>query len=160
MNKRLRMIRKKMALNQEAFGDKINLSRSHIASLENGSRNLTDRIISDICREFNVNEDWLRYGQGEMFIQPDEFSLDEYAKKSNLSELELDIVKGYMDLDDDVRKNILSHFKSIFDKHSEVAVTKEEDYIESELENYRLELEAESKGETSSASENLKEKSN
>ncbi len=160
MNKRLKELRTKLALSQEEFGDRIGIkSRAHISLLENGTRNITDRVINDIVREFSVNEDWLRYGKGEMFIQPDEFSLDEYAEKSHLSELELDIIKGYMDLDSNVRKNILSHFKSIFDKHSEVAVTKE-DMIENELENYRLELKAELKGATSSVSEELEEKSN
>lgn len=159
MEKRLALLRKELGITQQEMGTKLGVTRAAISRLESGDRNLTKQMIKLLCSEFSVNEDWLRYGQGEMFIQPDEFSLDEYAKKSNLSELELDIVKGYMDLDDDVRKNILSHFKSIFDKHSEVAVTKE-DMIKNELKSYRLELEAESKGETSSASENLKEKSN
>ena len=156
MNERFRMIRKKVGLSQEVFGEQINLSRSHIASLENGSRNLTDRIISDVCREFHVNENWLRDGQAPMFVQPDEFSLDEYAKNNNLTGLELDIIKGYMDLDSDIRKEIISHFKSIFDKHSEIAVTKE-DLIDEEVESYRLELEAELKGATSSVSEDIKD---
>lgn len=47
---------------------------------------ITDRILYDICREFNVNEFWLRTGEGEMFIQPETFSLDEYAKKKATSQ--------------------------------------------------------------------------
>ncbi|EPR10259.1 helix-turn-helix domain-containing protein [Ruminiclostridium papyrosolvens] len=71
MNERLKIIRQELGLSQESFGNSINLSRSHIASLENGLRELTDRTISDICRIYNVNENWLRTGKDKMFIQLD-----------------------------------------------------------------------------------------
>lgn len=161
INERIRLLRKEyLNLTQEQFASEIKISRSNLGSIEVGRINVTDRVIEDICSQFSVNEDWLRYGKGEMFVQPDEFSLDEYAKKNNLTELELDIIKGYMDLDSGIRKEIMSHFKTIFNKHSEISVTKEEDHIESELEKYRLELEAELKGATSLASDDIGEKSN
>lgn len=57
-------------MSQKEFGKKIGIeSRAHISSLESGNRNITDRIINDICREFNVSEDWLRYGKGDMYEQ-------------------------------------------------------------------------------------------
>lgn len=71
MNERLKTIRQELNLSQDNFGKRLNLSRSHIASLENGLRELTDRTISDICRVYDVNENWLRTGEGEMFIQLD-----------------------------------------------------------------------------------------
>lgn len=75
MNERLRELRIELHLSQEDFGSRIGIkSRAHISALENGTRNITDRIIFDICREFNVNEGWLRYGEGEIF---DELSDDE-----------------------------------------------------------------------------------
>lgn len=139
------------------MGDKIKLSQTHISSLENGARDATDRIISDICREFNVNEQWLRTGEGEMFIKPETFSLDEYAQKSQLSELELDIIKSYMDLNKDVRQAILKTAQQLFAKHSEITSTVEETNdeidIDAELERYRQELEAEKKARMSLASQ-------
>lgn len=66
MNERLKLIRIESGLSQEDFGKKIGIeSRAHISMLENGKRTLTDRIINDICREFGVNELWLRTGTGE-----------------------------------------------------------------------------------------------
>ena len=62
-------------LSQEEFGSKINIkSRGHISALENGTKDLTERMIKDIVREFNVNEEWLRTGEGEMFrtLTPDQ----------------------------------------------------------------------------------------
>ena len=76
MNKRLKQIRNNLGLSQEEFGKKIGIeSRAHISSLENGTRNITDRIIKDTCREFGINEKWLRTGDGDMYYTPD----DRYA---------------------------------------------------------------------------------
>lgn len=158
MNERLKELRNSLGLSQEEFGERVGIkSRAHISLLENGTRNLTDRVMSDICREFSVNEEWLRSGQGDMFVQPSEFSLNEYAEKNNLSELELDLIRAYMDLDVDSRQKILSSMKSIFDKHSEIAASVDNsvDDIEEELESYRLELEAEKKGRILSVSEDI-----
>lgn len=54
-------------MTQDEFASKLNLSRSFINQIEVGAKNPSDRTILDICREFNVNENWLRYGEGEMF---------------------------------------------------------------------------------------------
>lgn len=70
MNERVKKIRLSENLNQSEFADKINISRSHLSLIENGVRSVTDRVISDICREFNINENWLRSGEGEMIAHP------------------------------------------------------------------------------------------
>lgn len=76
MDKRLKQIRNNLGLSQEEFGKKIGIeSRAHISSLENGNRNITDRIIKDTCREFGINEKWLRTGEGDMYYTTD----DRYA---------------------------------------------------------------------------------
>lgn len=70
MNERLKAIRlhEDIDLSQSEFGSRIGIqSRAHISALESGTRKITDRIISDVCREFNVNETWLRTGKGPMF---------------------------------------------------------------------------------------------
>ena len=65
INERLKLLRSSLNLSQEAFGEKIGIrSRAHISALEGGRRALTDRIINDVCREFYVNEEWLRNGIG------------------------------------------------------------------------------------------------
>ncbi len=68
MNERLKKLRKVLGLTQQEFADKLRVSRSNIATYEVGKNNPTDAVINLICREFNVNEDWLRTGTGEMFI--------------------------------------------------------------------------------------------
>lgn len=69
MNDRIALVRKATGLTQEKFGERLGLSRNFMWMIENGTRIPSDRTIGDICREFNVNETWLRTGEGEMFIQ-------------------------------------------------------------------------------------------
>lgn len=67
MEERLIKLRKYLGLNQKEFAEPLNVSHAAVSSYEKGIRSLTDRTISDICRVYNVNETWLRTGNGEMF---------------------------------------------------------------------------------------------
>lgn len=67
MNNRLKEARLKLKLSQKRFGRLIFLSQDQISLLENGKRNLTNRTINAICTKFNISEDWLRNGTGNMF---------------------------------------------------------------------------------------------
>ncbi len=69
MNERIRQLRKELDLTMERFGKKLGVTRTAISNIESGNRNLTEQMIKSVCREFNVNEEWLRTGQGEMFKQ-------------------------------------------------------------------------------------------
>lgn len=68
MKNRIKEIRKKNGLSQQAFADRMGISRNYVSiiEMENGGKEPGDRLISDICREFKVNENWLRYGEGNM----------------------------------------------------------------------------------------------
>lgn len=64
---RIKQIRKKEGLTQTQFGERIGVKGNTITNYETGLRTPTDAVLKSICREFNVNEDWLRTGEGEMF---------------------------------------------------------------------------------------------
>lgn len=66
MKDRIKQVRAEAKLTQADFAERIGLSRNYIAQVEMGIRDLSDRAIRDICREFNINEEWLRTGAGEM----------------------------------------------------------------------------------------------
>lgn len=69
MNTRIKYLRKDvLKMTQDDFSSRIGLSRNFIAQIETGAKTPSDRTVNDICREFNVNEEWLRTGKGEMFI--------------------------------------------------------------------------------------------
>ena len=71
-NERVREIRKAKGLTMRQFGEKIGVVGSTISDIENGRRSLNRQNLLAICREFNVNEDWLRTGEGSMFVELDE----------------------------------------------------------------------------------------
>ena len=62
MNTRIKQIRQEQGLTQSQFAEKIGLSRNYVAMVEIGQREPSDRTISDICRIFDIQEDWLRHG--------------------------------------------------------------------------------------------------
>lgn len=80
MNERLKALRSALGITLEEFGKKVGITRSAVGRLEKGERNLTDQMIISICREFDVREEWLRAGKGEMFEQlTDQQKIMKYA---------------------------------------------------------------------------------
>ncbi len=69
MKDRIKQIRKELGLTQQALADKLSVQRNTIAMYEMGRTTPSDAVIRSICRELNVNEEWLRTGSGEMLIQ-------------------------------------------------------------------------------------------
>lgn len=69
MKDRIKKIRKELDLTQQKFAEKIGVKQNTVAQYEMGRNIPIDSVISLICREFNVNEQWLRDGAGEMFIE-------------------------------------------------------------------------------------------
>ena len=67
MNQRIALARKEKRVKQEELAEKCGLTKNFISLIETGKREPSDRTIKDICRTLNVNEDWLRTGEGEMF---------------------------------------------------------------------------------------------
>lgn len=67
MNERIKQLRKSLHLNQSDFGARVGVKGNTIGNYELELRNPSDAVIFSICREFNVNEEWLRNGTGEMF---------------------------------------------------------------------------------------------
>ena len=67
MKDRLKKLRKELDLTQQAFADKIGMKQNTIAQYEMGRTTPSDAIIFSICREFGVDDNWLRTGEGEMF---------------------------------------------------------------------------------------------
>lgn len=68
MNERIKELRKTLGLTQEKFANRIGIKRNTLANYEIGRNEPIDAVISLICKEYRVNENWLRTGEGEMFI--------------------------------------------------------------------------------------------
>lgn len=111
MNDRVKQIRQALGLSGDQFAKPLGVQRNAISRIETGKNGLSEQMLLAICREYNVNEQWLRTGEGEMFMSMDELSLDELAARENLDSFEKNILKAYLSLDKDVRKEVLDHFK-------------------------------------------------
>lgn len=103
MNERIKALRTALGISQDAFAEKLTLSRNYVWMVEKGERNLSERSILDICRIYNVSEEWLRTGAGEMFKPKDRESeiADIVAEmfKSEGEDFRLQLVKLLYEMD-------------------------------------------------------------
>lgn len=86
---RIDTVIKKLGMKKVHFAEKLKIDQSYVTQLTNGRRTPSERLISDICREFRVNEVWLRTGGGEIFIQVD--------RSQEISDFVGDILEGEKD---------------------------------------------------------------
>lgn len=110
MNERIKELRKEyLKLTMEKFGERLGVGKTAISNIENGNRNVTEQMFKSICREFNVNEDWLRDGTGKPFVVPK----DETAAiitdilidpDDEVYRMILNIAKIYQQLNQDAKK--------------------------------------------------------
>lgn len=160
INERVNYLRKhEFDMTMEDFGQRIQMTKGAISYMEKGNRVVSERTIKIICAEFNVNEHWLRTGEGEMFIEMDSTIIEELAKEYKLDDLEKKIVEHFVKLDSKHREAIKDYVLSLaveIGNASETAATVEDDIeaeVEKELDILRQELIDEKKAKMSSASQ-------
>lgn len=99
-------------LNKSEFARRINVTPAYISKLSKQPDSVpSDRTISDICRVFNVNEEWLRSGTGPMYLPSNSFDLTQYVLERDGDPLELEVIKAYFTLPKDIRQSVLDHFR-------------------------------------------------
>lgn len=111
-NERIKAIREYLQLTQEEFGNRIGSARNTIANYENGNRNPSNSVVLSICREFNVDENWLRTGNGEMLSEvpvEDEFFKAATQISKSSDKLAMQAIIEYWKLDD-VSKEVLRNY--------------------------------------------------
>lgn len=118
MNERIKKLRKALNLTQQEFAERLNIGRGTLANYEVGRNEPIDAVVTLICREFSVNETWLRTGEGEMFIQQskdDELEQVFSAIAASDDELIKRIIRAYWRLDDKEKaavKKLIDGFSS------------------------------------------------
>lgn len=116
MKDRIREVREYFGLSMEKFGSRIGIGKSSVSLLESGKNNPSVQTISLICREFGVNEHWLRTGEGEMFEQTRETALDQLALEYGLSPDQLAVIEGFLDLTPPERDTVLKYLHNVFER--------------------------------------------
>ena len=159
MKERIRFIREKNKMSRAAFGERLGVSGDVINNLERGRVEIKDHFIKLICLQFNVNEEWLRTGEGSYEASSASFNLDDFAKSRNVNEIELRILQTYFELDPKIRHEVIEHFRNhLFTdiSNNETSVPDEKERKEKIIKalNYQLELEA-SRTEKSSVSSDV-----
>jgi transcriptional regulator with XRE-family HTH domain len=71
MKERLKSLRKALKMNQSEFSKGLEMAQNSYSQIETGQISLTDKNIALICLKYGVNEQWLRTGEGEIFITKD-----------------------------------------------------------------------------------------
>lgn len=114
LNERIRELRKALGYTLERFGSRLGVTKTAISNIERGERNVTDQMFVSICREFDVNEEWLRTGEGPMFREmsqrekaayivgkvlknEDEFRQKIFIALGEMTDEEWDLVKKFVD---------------------------------------------------------------
>ncbi len=125
MKDRVKKIRKELDLTQQKFADRLSVKRNTVAQWELGINALTDQVVTSICREFNVNEDWLRNGGSDenMFIkltEDEELAMYTQMLLDSTDDIMADMIKDfivvYEKLDNDSKQVLKNFAKSLLDK--------------------------------------------
>ncbi len=113
IGERIRKVRRTLDLTQQEFCSRIGLKRNSISLIESGGRNTSDQTIYSICREFNVREEWLRTGKGEMFAPAPSAALDALAKERGLSRGAYIAIEKFLNLKPDIQAEIIDYFINV-----------------------------------------------
>lgn len=113
MNTRIKSVRRFFDLTQQAFAERIGLKQNSIALIESGKRNVSDQTVLSICREFGVNETWLRTGEGEMMDPQADNALENLAREKGLSQAEVILIEKFLNLKPEVRRALVDYAVSV-----------------------------------------------
>ncbi|MEZ3428763.1 MAG: helix-turn-helix domain-containing protein [Lachnospiraceae bacterium] len=112
-NQRIRKLRRELDLTQQEFAERIGVSRANIGKYETGISEPSAAVLSLICREFDVREEWLRNGEGEMFKPKPSDILDQLAYKYKLFNFDYVMIEKFLAMPPDLRRAIYDHFHDI-----------------------------------------------
>lgn len=113
MNERIKQIRRELGLTQTEFAERIGLKQNSIALIESGKRNISDQAVLSICREYGVNEEWLRTGTGEKMTPDASDELEALVKKYDLSNADQVLIEKYVNLKAGSRETIINFITDV-----------------------------------------------
>ena len=160
ISERIKLLRKDLNKNQTEFAASLGLKQSTVGNYESGSRSISDATILAICREWGVDEEWLRYGiggEGPIYVKSGTFSLDEFARQHNATELELNILKAYFELDPGLRNDLVQHFKDRLSASRRVSVADAEESYKKMISNSAQSMGSSALNTTEGTEQNAKE---
>lgn len=106
MNERIKALRKTLNLNQVDFGARIGIGGTAISKFESGVNSISDSLVLLICREFRVNEEWLRTGGGEMFASEETDLVAQLSQQYHLGIYGEQLLATYLQLSDSDKRAV------------------------------------------------------
>ena len=131
IGERIKELRKVLRLTQAAFAERIGIRQNSVAVIEIGKNTPSDQTIAFICREFRVNEEWLRTGAGEMFVPTPASIVDELAEEYHLCPEAQAMVEKFITLDPAAQLAVFDYMCAVVD---EIRGTSRADQLRDELE--------------------------
>lgn len=110
MNTRIKKLRNALKLSQSNFGKPLGVTRTAVCSWENGRREISNYLIISICREYNVNRDWLVDGTGDMFSDFPDTIWNDLSERFDLSDDDIFLISEYCTLPKEHRDSIVHFF--------------------------------------------------
>lgn len=109
---RINQVIEAIGIKKVKFAERLKIDQSYVTQLTRGKRNPSDRLLADICREFNVSEAWLRTGEGEMFVRREQPPLEALLVKllgeQNVTEGDRVLMKNFLELSDASRREVVA----------------------------------------------------
>lgn len=127
INERVKALRKTLNMKQLDFAKELTISQGHLSDIENGRKEVSNKIQEIIILKFNVNESWLHSGKKPIFINSKMTSLDDYAKQKGATKFELDIIKSYLNIPKELRHSLEEYFKAEILPNLRENITHDED---------------------------------
>lgn len=113
---RLKKLRKEKKLSQTEFGERVGVTIGVIKNIEHKLVEPKELFIKQVCKEYHVNYIWLTEGVGEMYNNYDDILIDELSDEYNLDDMDIKIIKAYIQLNSEQRKTFKEFLKIIFDE--------------------------------------------
>lgn len=123
INERIRHLRKTLKLNQEDFSTQIGLKRASISWMEQNGNNITEQNTKQICSVFHVNENWLRNGDGDIFISDMESLIERLKDELHLNDTEIAILNTYLECPEEQRQAIINFALDMATKFAKIRQT-------------------------------------
>lgn len=113
LGERIKKARKALDLTQQKFADQIGTTQNALTGYETGRRNPSSSVINNICKTFDVNEEWLRTGKGEMFNAKSSAAMEALARERGLTHSDLVLIEKFLSMKQESRLAVAEYMLEV-----------------------------------------------
>lgn len=146
LGERIKKARKALDLTQQKFADQIGTTQNALTGYETGRRNPSSSVINNICKTFDVNEEWLRTGKGEMFNAKSSAAMEALARERGLTHSDLVLIEKFLSMKQESRLAVAEYMLEVAAALNsdttplDIVITRKNTDIDAEVGYYRSDL--------------------